>query len=83
MRRAQVEVFLPLVKGAPDLSNRRFAAALNACAHDPGARQAEKGIPLGSERDEALAAKVERLRKSETDFIDCRGWQAIKIWGLS
>ena len=67
MRRAQVEVFLPLVKGAPDLSNRRFAAGLNACALGPSLRQTKKGIPLGAERYGTLAAKGKDKNQEHID----------------
>jgi hypothetical protein len=56
----RVEIFLPPkahVEGAPNLANGGFAVELNAGAHGPSLRQAKKGISLGSERDEALAAK--------------------------
>jgi hypothetical protein len=39
------------------LSRGGFATGLDACALGPSLRQTKKGIPLGSERDEALAAK--------------------------
>ena len=66
----RVEIFLlskTLVEGAPNLANRGFAVELDAGALGPDSGQAEKGIPLGSERDEALTAKGKDKNQEHID----------------
>ncbi len=66
----RVEIFLPsktLVEGAPNLANRGLATRLDAGALAQDSGQAEKGVPLGSERDEALAAKGKDKNQEQID----------------
>lgn len=66
----RVEIFLPsktLVEGAPNLANRGLAVELNAGALGPDSWQAKKGVPLGSECDEALAAKGKDKNQEQVD----------------
>ena len=70
MRAMRVEIFLPPkahVEGAPNLANGGFAVELDACALGPSLRQTKKCIPLGSERDEALAAKGKDKNQEQID----------------
>jgi hypothetical protein len=65
-----VEIFLPPkahVEGAPNLANGGFAVELDARALGPSLRQTKKCIPLGSERDEALAAKGKDKNQEQID----------------
>jgi hypothetical protein len=49
------------------LANGGFAVELDACALGPSLRQTKKCIPLGSERDEALAAKGKDKNQEQID----------------
>ena len=85
--------FLPpktLLKGVPHLKNRCFAAGLDACALGPGARQAEKSIPLGSQCNATLAAKGKD--KNQREIENNMEWQKLTFrffkpthgfWGLN
>ena len=66
----RVEIFLPPkahVEGAPNLANGGFAVELNARALAPDSGQAEKGISLGSECNEALATKGKDKNQEHID----------------
>ena len=54
-------------KFSPHLKNRGFAAGLDAGALGPRPRQAEKGIPLGPERNATLAAKGKDKNQEHID----------------